>query len=453
MIEQPAAVVREPAWSRRRFLEASAAALGTAALASTATSHAEGLPRKRLRVAAIFTAFFRRSHAFNILENFLESYLFNGKRIDPGMDVVSFYADQFPASDMAREVAKRSKIPLYKTIPEALCLGKRELAVDAVLSIGEHGTYPVTKLGQVEYPRKRFFDESVAVMRRSRRFVPFFNDKHLSYRWDWAQQMYEVARKLGIPLMAGSSVPLAQRWPTLEVPVGTAIAEAVAIHGGGVESYDFHGFEVLQSLVEFRKGGETGIASVEFLRGEALWKAATAKRWSLALAEAALAAEFGKKIPNLRQIKGEKPVEPHGLLLTYQDGLKALVLKLGTKSTRWNFAYRSANEAKLQATSFYTGPWGNRNLFQALAHAIQEHFRQRRAPYAVERTLLATGVVEAAVRSRAAAGKSILTPHLHFAYKARDFRALRETGATWKIITDKTPEPLGMNPGRWKAPS
>ena len=68
----------------------------------------------------------------------------------------------------------------------------------------------------------------------------------------------------------------------------------------------------------------------------------------------------------------------------------------------------------------------------------------------MERTLLATGVVEAAMRSRAASGKVILTPHLHIAYKARDFRDMREMGATWKIITDKTPEPLGLNPGGWK---
>ena len=59
------------------------------------------------------------------------------------------------------------------------------------------------------YPRKEFWDQIVAAMRRSQRFVPVFNDKHLSYRWDWAKSMYDEARELGIPLMAGSSVPLA----------------------------------------------------------------------------------------------------------------------------------------------------------------------------------------------------------------------------------------------------
>src|SRR5439155_9468596 len=137
---------------------------------------------------------------------------------------------------------------------EALCLGADKLAVDAVLSIGEHGSYPINKKGQQEYPRKRFFDEIVAVFRRSGKVAPVFNDKHLSYRWDWAKEMYDTTRELKIPLMAGSSVPLAQRIPALEIPAGTKISEAVSIHVGGLDSYDFHAWEVLQSLVENRRG-------------------------------------------------------------------------------------------------------------------------------------------------------------------------------------------------------
>src|SRR5205823_8227909 len=121
-------------------------------------------------------------------------------------------------------------------IAEALCRGGKELAVDAVLCIGEHGNYPVTDKGQVQYPRKRFFDEVVKVFRQSGRVVPVFNDKHLSYRWDWAKEMYDTARELKIPFMAGSSVPLAQRIPPLELPPGAKIKEAVSIHAGGLDS-------------------------------------------------------------------------------------------------------------------------------------------------------------------------------------------------------------------------
>src|SRR5439155_3233817 len=237
---------------------------------------------------------------------------FNGQLTDPVVEVVSFYADQRAATgDMKQDVARQYGVRVYPTIGEALCLGGKELAVDAVLSIGEHGKYPVNKLRQTEYPRKRFFDEIVAVMRRAKRSVPLFNDKHLSFRWDWAKEMVDTAKELGIPFMAGSSVPLAERVPSLELQPGVEIDEAVSIHGGGLESYDFHALEVLQSLVEARKGREPGVARVTFLQGDALWKAATDGRWSKELADAAMAAELGKKPARLQQLDGEAAAEPH----------------------------------------------------------------------------------------------------------------------------------------------
>jgi hypothetical protein len=400
---------------------------------------------KRPKVAAVFTEFTYRSHAHVILENFLEPYVFNGKRTEPGVEVVSFFADQTPRAHMTEDVAKEYKIPTFKTIDGALCLGGKELAVDAVLSIGEHGKYPRNKLGQTEYPRKRFFDEIVAVMKRSKRFVPLFNDKHLSYRWDWAKEMVDTATELGIPFMAGSSVPLAQRVPEFSLPADAVVTEAVSVHGGGVESYDFHALEVLQSVVESRKGGETGVASVEFLAGDALWKAAEDGRWSLPLAEVAMAAELGRKPKTLRRVEGEKDGEAHGILLTYKDGFRACVLKVGRSSTRWNFACALKGEATPRSTRFHVGPWQNRCLFKALAHAIQHHFRTGTAPYPVERTLLASGVLDAAMHARAE-GKARKTPHLEFAYAARDFTAMRETGASWKVVTEAAPQPAGIDP-------
>ena len=99
------------------------------------------------------------------------------------------------------------------------------------------------------------------------------------------------------------------------------------------------------------------------------------------------------------------------------------------------------------ATSFYVGPWQNRNLFKALSHAIQTHFRQKRAPYPVERTLLVTGILDAEMQSRYEGGKPQRTPQLEFAYQPIDFRAMREMGASWKIITEETPEPMGIGSG------
>src|SRR5262249_59922150 len=107
--------------------------------------------QSRPKVAAVFTEFTYRSHPHVILENFLEKYYFNGKLTDSGVDVVAMYADQTPAGEMSKQVSADYKIPIFKTISEAVCVGGKELAVDGVLSIGEHGTYPYNELEQHMY--------------------------------------------------------------------------------------------------------------------------------------------------------------------------------------------------------------------------------------------------------------------------------------------------------------
>ncbi|MBM3457537.1 MAG: hypothetical protein FJX77_03235 [Armatimonadetes bacterium] len=410
---------------------------------------ADSAPR-RPRVAALFTECRHRSHAHVILENFLEPYLFNGEWTDPGVEVVCFWQDQTPERDLAAAVAKKYGIRQCATVREALCLGGEKLAVDAVLSIAEHGEYPTNARGQKEYPRKRFFDEIVKVFRETGQVAPVFTDKHLSYRWDWAKEMYDTARELRIPFMAGSSVPLAERQPPVELPRGADIEEAVAIHGGPFEVYDFHALEVLQSFMEFRKGGETGVARVQLLAGDALWRAAEAGLWSESLAEAARAADLGPDRPPIRKAvdaagQGGSVPAPWGILVQYRDGRRGASLRFQRTDIRWSFACRIRGAAEPLATRFYVGPWDNRNLFKALSHAIQDHFRERRAPYPIERTLLTTGILEAAVTSRHEGGSWVETPHLALPYRSRDFRKLREQGKSWKILTEALPEPFGFD--------
>jgi len=440
--------------TRRDFLAqsalAGAALSGGALFAAPATS-------TRPKVAAVFTEFRLRSHAYNILENFFKPYMFGGELVEPGCEVVTFYADQFPAGDMARDVSQKFDIPLYPTIDEALCRGGRELAVDAVLLIGEHGRYPFNELGQHLYPRKEFFDQCLAPMRRAGKFVPLFNDKHLSYRWDWAKEMYDAARMHGMPLMAGSSVPLAERRPALDLPADCELEGAVAVHGGGRESYDFHGLEVLQSFVEARRGGETGIARVEMLVGDAGQQALEKRPKLKALRDAAMAAEQAMNVD--REARPQQSLTPlsanrpdaasqgdHLILVTYRDGLQAAVAKVGNDANRWNFACQVRGESRPRSTALYNGSWGNRCLFKALSHAIQHLFVTGREPYPVERTLLTTGALEAAMQSLAAA-KPTDTPHLDVAYQPVDFGAFRESGASWKRITATTRQPVEFDPG------
>jgi hypothetical protein len=430
--------------SRRTWLTSVTATAGILAARASAQQPA------RPKIAAIFTELRFRSHAYNFLINLMGRYLFRGQPVVSGVEVVSFYADQFPMGDMTRDASRRFGVPLYATIAEALCLGGQSLAVDGVLLIGEHGEYPMNDLGQRMYPRKEFFDQIVAVMKKSGRFVPIFNDKHLSYRWDWAKAMYDEAKTLGIPLMAGSSVPLAQRVPPLDLPAGTVVEEAVSIHGGGIESYDFHALEVMQSFIESRRGGETGVSKVQLLTGDAFQAALKQNRWSTKLVEAAKQAE--KRAGFERQPRpGTTVTRPsdnprHALLVTYKDGTRGTVVCIGSTADRWNFACQVQGKQEPLATALYNGPWGNLNLFTALSNATVHFFRTGKSPYPVERTLLVSGILDAAMHSHKAGGQEVATPHLEFAYQPQDFSAFRETGESWRIITKDTQQPTDFQP-------
>lgn len=440
---------------RREFLVRTAAALPLAGLAlgtprvDAAESAWEFDDRwyvpldKKPRIAAIFSEFRFRSHAFNILENVLGNRIFRGVRRKPIVDVVALYADQFPDNDLAREISRKFEIPLYGSIEEALCRGGSRLDVDGVLAIVEHGEYPTNERGQKLYPRKEFFDRSVAVMRQANHFVPYFNDKHLSHDACEGADMYATARRHAIPLMAGSSVPLAARRPAIDLPHLPVFRDAVAIHGGGVEVYDIHALELLQSFVEERTGNETGIESVQFLEGDQLRAAIAAPEWPRKLIDAALKAELGEAPKDYwAPIEGDSAASPpHAIAIRYRDGLRATVLKVGQNANRWNFACRLADEQTIRATALYNGPWGNRNLFAALANAIQRFFVVREAPYSVVRTVLAGAALDAAMSSRQFGGVPITSPYLGLGYSPRNVAPFREDGASWRVITKKNEEP------------
>ena len=454
MLNNERNAARQSGFSRRECLVRSGLAAGAMLGLSTSSrqvASAAEKTTKKIRVAAIFTEFSYRSHAHVILENFLKPYLFCGELIEPQMQVVSMWGDQFPDKEMSHQASKDFQIPLVKTISQAMTLGGTGLACDAVLLIGEHGKYGYNEIGQHMYPRKQFFDQIVDVMKRTNTIVPLFNDKHLSYRWDWSKEMYDTAKELGIPFMASSSVPLAHRIgstgtgqngskPGFELPKNVEFEDLLLVHGGGPDAYDFHALEVLQSLTEGRKGAETGVSSVQCLQGDAVWKAAEEKLWNPNLVEVALRAELGEKAKDWKQMAPS----PYLMLVRYKDGLVAPLVTV--PGNRWAFACKVKGESEPRGCQFHVGPWMNRNLFKALSHAIQYMFTTKQQPYSLERTLLTTGITEAVMKSRAQNGEIIPTPYLEFGYQAKDFTAFRENGKSWDLLTYDVPEPKGLEP-------
>jgi hypothetical protein len=105
-----------------------------------------------------------------------------------------------------------------------------------------------------------------------------------------------------------------------------------------------------------------------------------------------------QKRPMLSGGNNEPPPD-HAIVVTYKDGTRGTVLKIGNTSDRWNFACKLRGQKEPVATAIFNGPWGNRNLFAALTNAVLHFFKSGESPYPVERTLMAGGAIDAAMHS------------------------------------------------------
>jgi hypothetical protein len=373
--------------------------------------------RERLPVAAVVTEYRPNSHADVIVGKILEGFDQNGGP-GPALRLAALYTDQVHKLDTSRALARKHGFLLARTIEEAITLGGKRVAVAGVLSIGEHGSYPFTKdTGQHMYPRRHFFDAIVEVFRKYRRVVPVFNDKHLAYAWRDAKHMADTARALGIPFLAGSSVPVAWRAPALALPRDCVLTGALATGYGGLESYGFHALEALQCMVERRRGGETGVAAVQAVTGAGIARALEERRWSRELLDAAVATT---PLPRKGRPKGLGKNAVF-FLLKYRDGLEAAVAMSTGLANEFAFAGQVRGAARPRATWFRLQegrPYGH---FAHLLRAIEHTIHTGRPAYPVERTLLTTGALDALMHSAAERNRLIKTPELAVRYEPADW--------------------------------
>ncbi len=207
---------------RRDFLAASV--LGLAGAASAAAQ------KGKKTIAGVCFQYTHNGHPDVIFGRMLGGYSPNGVRVEPQTRLVSLYTAQVKSDDLSRAAVAKYGLRNCSSIAEALTLGGDKLAVDGVCFVGEHGDYPDNDVGQHLYPRYEFFSQIVDVFRQSGRSVPVYSDKHFSYEWKKAKQMYDWSHELKFPLMAGSSLPVTIRTPELELPLGCAL-EACGIGG------------------------------------------------------------------------------------------------------------------------------------------------------------------------------------------------------------------------------
>ncbi|MCE9603705.1 MAG: hypothetical protein K8U03_02255 [Planctomycetia bacterium] len=402
-------------FSRRDFLAGTAAfAAASLDLGAVASAARGAEPQKPLRVAAINSVYYFKSHAYHIEGRILDGYSREGVHHQPQLKLARIFNDQYPDNDLSRELCRTRGIELSKTIAEALG-GPGKLDVDAVLLICEHGDYPQNELGQLLYPRYEMFEQIVDVFRKSGRSVPVFIDKHLSFDHRLAAKMVAASRELKFPLMAGSSLPVTWRRPELEPALETPFREGLSIFGFDpkrVEIYLFHALEALQCMWERRRGGETGIAKVRCFQGPEVWKAGDEGVWSWKLLEAALARCPSRNVGPVK----ENVKDPSALVIDYRDGTRATVLNLMEQVSDLAFAATVAGQADPLSTWFVLPAPPGAKFFDPLTWNIERFFATGKPPYPIERTLLTSTALDLGLQSLHAGGKTIESAALDIRY-------------------------------------
>lgn len=370
--------------NRRAFLASSAFA---------AASVQAGEPKK---IAAIITEYRPNSHADVIVGKYLEGFNQDDRPPYPRSKIASMFTEQVPKTDMSRERAGKYNVPIFRTVQEALTLGGQRLTVDGVLLIGEHGDYPINDKEQKLYPRFEMFLKITDVFRQSGRSVPVFNDKHLSWSWRQAKRMVEISRELRFPMLAGSSAPVAWRIPAVDTPFAAPQKYAVAISYSGLDIYGFHVLEALQVMVERRKGGETGVRSVQCLENQDCWTFIEQDGWVKRLFEEALRRSETRRSGDPRQFV-QKPAV---FVIDYNDGLKAAAFLLTGLVEDFTVAVDVEGHSAPLSTLMKLQPGKPHHHFGCLVKNIEKMFETGQPPYPVERTMLTSGILDFALESR-----------------------------------------------------
>lgn len=357
----------------------------------------------RPRIALICTTYFKPAHADVIGTRLMLGYPWEGEHIESRVEVAGMYLEQIHDEDIGLGIAEQAGVPLYQSVAECMALGGTGVQVDGVVIVGEHGDYGKNELGQTLYPRRRLFDSAVSAMIGAGTFVPIFSDKHLAWSTSDAHAMYDLARRHDIPMLTGSSVPGAWRIPLgTDWPLGEPIDSVVAVAYGPTESYGFHVLEAMQVLAERRPGGETGVVSVQALSGDEAKAALTDGRVDVGLFDDALAAfRLGAE-----DEAAARATVRDVFLVTYRDGTRGATVLVDEGVE--GFAAAASGPSHRLACEMHLEPSPYRH-FVFLVRAIEHLVLSRDEPWPVERTLLTTCLLDAAMHSRHEGGKPVET--------------------------------------------
>ena len=407
-----------PIYTRREMLGITGVA-GLAALADIAAGTVLQTAQTRPRIACLITYWgATNSHADWMVNKLIDGYWWQEAYTPSRVDVASIYLHQHDTSILGQKVAQAKGIPVFRTVVEALTLGGEELAVDGVVIVGEHGSYPTDLKGHWLLPRWWLYNQMIRVFEQSKRSVPVFNDKHLSYSWDESKWMFDKSRELNFPLSGGSCIPTYYRNPEIEFDMDTPIKNSIAVGGASDEGAIFHCFDMLQAFVELRKGGETGVKAVQSIRGGAeTWQWVERNPWAGNLLDS-----VAKKF-EFKQGYFQEDARANLCIIEYNDGTKAAVIS--GRGVGWTYAgeIEGQNEPTIISMLGFPGPFDQYHASNAQPHWITELMVTKKEPFNAERLLLSTGITNHYMQSNwengrfSPVGRRIETSFLDMTYR------------------------------------
>lgn len=402
--------------SRRDFL-ATAASLSMASHGPAKPRPAPPTQTGRAPLAVLGSVYRPLSCLYHIAGRFLHGYPTDTGAHIPSQYVHTMWLDQLPENDVSRNLARAFGFRRARTVHDALSEGR--LGVNGVLLVAEHGNYPRNGDGQVLYPRFEIFAQAVAAFHETKSVAPVYVARQLSHDFGRARQMIAWSRELDFPLMAGSPLTFTRR--TGDLPNDDApVAEALVAGFGPVEVGGFDALEALQCLTDNRPGGETGVAAVTCLTGREVWRAADSGRWSWSLLDAALAHSSTANLGDVRAntgtmaVAGMPATPPLAFLVEYTDGTRGSVLLLNGHVQDVTAAVTDGHV--IRAGAFEVLPPPGCRHYDRLAVVLEQFFATGRPAAPIDRTLLTTGLLTAAMHSHANRGVRVDTPDLAFGY-------------------------------------
>ena len=187
-------------------------------------------------------------------------------------------------------------------------------------------------------------------------------------------------------------------------------------------------FQSVDEILERRRGGETGIKSVQLIEGPTVWEAGEQGRYSKRLLEAALSRSdkiLGKTTEDARPQdlvgSGLLPKivpQPAAYFIERRDGTRTTLLMLNGAVADYTFACRLKGSNDILSTQFFLTPTPNVTYSASLGSKIEEMFTTGLAPYPVERTQIVCGILESCLDSKVAGHSRLETPHLDVTYRA-----------------------------------